>query len=221
MERIRVLLADDHAVVRSGVRSLLEMTRDIAVVGEAEDGEQALALAEALKPDVLLLDVQMPGMSGVNVAGRLAEANSSVRVLVLSSYDTEQSVYQLLDSGVAGYLLKGEIPEQIVRAVRGVARGDAKGGWLSPRITAKLRRRVDPSELTSRELQVLSFMVAGHENEEIAAAMYLSKGSIKNHVTSIISKLGARNRTHAVSLALQRGLVSVHATESDGRADIA
>ncbi len=221
MGKIRVLLADDHAVVRSGVRSLLEMTPDISVVGEAEDGEQALALTEALKPDVLLLDVQMPGVSGVEVAGRLAAANSSVRVLVLSSYDTEQPVYHLLDSGVAGYLLKGEIPEQIVRAIRGVAHGEAEGGWLSPRITAKIRRRVDPSELTSRELQVLSYMVAGYENEEIAGEMFLSKGSIKNHVTSIISKLGARNRTHAVSLALQRGLVSVDSTERDGRAGIA
>lgn len=208
---IRVVLADDHPVVRRGIRSLLEQAPDVAVVGEASDGAEALRLVETLAPDVLLLDMEMPGLSGVDVARRLHAAEAPVRVLALSAYDDEQYIFGLLDSGAAGYLTKDEAPTTIVEAVRGVAHGEE--GWISRRAAAKIvhRRRhaleAATASLSDREREVLRLVARGLSNSEIADTLFIAEGTVKNHVTHIYAKLDLRTRAEAVAWAWQHGLV--------------
>lgn len=212
MRCIRVMLADDHPVVRTGIRNLLEKHADIVVVGEATNGLEALRIVEELKPDVLLLDMEMPGLSGVEVARRLKSVCSTARLLVLSAYDDEQYIFALLSSGAAGYLTKDEVPTMIGDAVRGIANGEE--GWLSRRVTAKVLQRNQAAQqrndtnmlLSSRERQVLQLVAQGRDNEQIGATLNISDGTVKNHVTNIYSKLGVRTRAEAVALAWQQGL---------------
>lgn len=214
MSVIRVVVADDHPVVRSGIRALLDKVEDIVVVGEAADGATALHLAADLAPDVLLLDMELPGLTGLEVAREIQAAGAAVRVLALSAYDDEQYIFGLLASGAAGYLTKDEAPTTIVNAVRGVARGE--GGWLSRRITAKvLQQRAggrrplpeDAAALSARERQVLGLLARGQANAGIAAALSLSEGTVKNHVTNLYAKLAVHTRAEAVAWAWQQGLV--------------
>lgn len=210
--RIRIVLADDHPVVRRGIRSMLEKADDLAVVGEAGNGEEALALVEALRPDVLLLDMEMPGLNGVAVARRLRDEASPTRVLALSAHDDEQYLFGLLDYGAAGYLTKDEAPTTIVEAVRGVARGEE--GWISRRVANKLVRRkrmaleAATAALSERERDVLRLMGRGFNNTRIAETLFISEGTVKNHVTHIYDKLNLRTRAEAVAWAWQHGLVS-------------
>ncbi|RIK39817.1 MAG: DNA-binding response regulator [Chloroflexi bacterium] len=210
MSKIRVLLADDHPIVRTGIRAMLQSAVDIDVVAEAKSGAEALALVELLQPDVLLLDMEMPGMSGVDVAKRLKILDSAVRVLALSAYDDAQYVRNLLASGAAGYLTKEEAPEMIIDAVRGVARGEE--GWLSRRAVAKVtawarQEQDDSGKITEREQEVLGLVVAGKTNQEIALALKISEKTVEKHVGSILSKLGVASRVEAAVQAVQRGLV--------------
>lgn len=210
MRPICVVIAEDHPVVRTGIRALLEKANDIQVVGEASDGEEALRLVDRLKPDVLLLDMEMPGLPGVEVARRLHAANSPVRVLALSAYDDEQYIFGLLQSGASGYLMKDEAVESIVAAVRGVGRG--QGGWLSRAVAAKVMRgRAGQTSgewpLSDRELEVLQLLATGWSNRQIGEALGISEGTVKNHVINIYSKLGVRTRAEAVAWAWRRGLV--------------
>lgn len=212
MSAIRVVLADDHPVVRSGIRTLLDGADDIQVVGEASDGAEALQLVEELEPDILLLDMELPVVSGVDVARKLAKTERWVGVLALSAHDDEHYIIETLGAGVSGYLTKDEAPEQIVEAVRGVARGE--NGWLSRRVTAKIVSRVRPTarglglvrRLSERELEVLSLMARGLDNEEIAEELVISHGTVKNHVTSIYGKIGVRSRPKAIAWAREHGV---------------
>jgi len=210
---IRVLLADDHPLIRAGVRSILEREDDIEVVGEAGNGREALDLVEQLSPDVLLLDVEMPVMPGIEVANELKRFGSEVQILVLSSHDDEQYVFGLLESGASGYLIKDEIPETIVEAVRGVSHGE--DGWMSRRIISKIvhhratrETAVFPAgnELSERELDVLKLLAKGEDNSQIAESLFISESTVKSHCHSIYSKLDIRNRVQAAAWAWQRGL---------------
>ncbi len=209
---IRIVLADDHPVVRRGIRSMLEKASDLVVVGEAGGGEEALRLVEHLAPDVLLLDMEMPDISGLEVARRLLADGSPVHVLALSAHDDEQYIFGLLDHGAAGYLTKDEAPSTIVEAVRGVARGEK--GWISRRVANKLVRRkrmaleAATSALSDREREVLRLMGRGYNNTRIAETLFISEGTVKNHVTHIYHKLYLRTRAEAVAWAWQHGLVS-------------
>lgn len=210
-DMIRVLLADDHPVVRGGIRNMLEQADDISVVGEAESGAQALELVEELSPDVLLLDMEMPEVPGLEVARKLSEQEASVRIIALSAYDDDEYIFGLLDMGASGYLTKDEAPYIIVEAVRGVAHGEE--GWISRRIADKMVRRRRRSlerqsaELSPRELEVLQHVGRGETNPEIAEKLFISEGTVKNHVSHIYEKLGIRTRAEAVAWAWEHGMM--------------
>lgn len=208
-EIIRVVLADDHARVRKGIRNLLERPADILVVGEASNGPQALKLVQELDPDVLLLDVEMPGMNGNQVAAELRERGSQVRILVLSAYDDKQYIMGMLESGVAGYLTKEEVPEVLETAVRGIAHG--KTGWVSQRVASQIaswsKRRGERTTLTKRELAVLQLVSSQSTDQEIAETLGISKKIVERHIKHLCTKLKARSRIELVSLAKQQNLV--------------
>ncbi len=213
---IRVLLADDQAVVRGGLRMILEAQEDIEVIGEASDGKEALDLARRLDPDVVLMDIQMPVIDGIEATRRLSLAGTSARVLVLTTYGLEENVYQALQAGAAGFLVKTDSPDRLVDGIRVVAAGEA---LLGPETTRRLIDRfvggrppsapVPPElkELTARELEVLELVARGLSNAEIAAALYVSDGTVKTHVAHVLAKLGLRDRVQAVVFAYESNLV--------------
>lgn len=222
MPCIRVALADDHPIVRSGFHHLLEQAPDISVVGEASTGMDALRMVDELTPDVLVLDIEMPGLTGVEVARRLLEAGAPVRVLMLSVHDDAQYIRAALRSGAVGYLTKDEAPGVIVEAVRGVARGE--DGWCSRGVTAKLMQEqrvrtraqtAGSSSLSAREQQVLRLLARGADNDQIAKTLYLSLGTVKNHVANIYDKLRVHTRADAVTWAWQEGLMSAAGDDKD------
>jgi DNA-binding NarL/FixJ family response regulator len=213
---IRVLLCDDQALVRSGFRMILEAREDIEVVGEADDGAQALELAWKQHPDVVLMDVRMPRLDGVEATRRLVESGSEARVLILTTFDLDKYVYEALRAGASGFLLKDVQPAQLVDAVRVVARGEA---LLAPSVTRRLLDRFahtlpgppeqpppELSMLTEREREVLELLANGLSNAELAERLFLSETTVKTHVSSILRKLGLRDRVQAVVLAYQAGL---------------
>jgi DNA-binding NarL/FixJ family response regulator len=213
---IRVLIADDQALVRGGFRLILEAQKDIKVVGEAQDGEDALAQARELLPDVVLMDIRMPKLDGLEATRRLLSGDGESRVLVLTTLDADEYVYEAMKAGASGFLLKDVRPEQLADAVRVVASGDA---LLAPAITRRLIedfvRRPPPgsgppvelAELSDRELEVLKLIAQGLSNAEIAASLFLSEATVKTHVTHILGKLRLRDRVQAVVLAYECGLV--------------
>lgn len=207
-KKIRVLMADDHPIVRTGMRNLLERASDIQVVGEAERGDEVIQMVNRLHPDVLLLDMEMPGKTGAEVARELQEAGSRVRVLVLSAHDSESYVMELLENGAAGYLTKEEALDNIVDAVRGVARGEA--GWYSRRAAASIASAVrrhpqDPATLTERESEILKLVAEGWKNGRIAEELSLSERTVRFHLTNVYDKLGVSSRAEAMRWALTRG----------------
>lgn len=213
---IRVLIADDQALVRSGFRMILEAREGVEVVGEAENGAQALELVRELAPDVVLMDVRMPVLDGVEATRRLLEAGSSARVIILTTYDLDEYVFQALRAGASGFLLKDVQPASLVEAIRVVASGEA---LLAPSITRRLLDRfasLDSSErkpppeldsLTPREIEILRLVAGGLSNAEIAAKLVLSETTVKTHVSSVLRKLNLRDRVQAVVLAYEAGLV--------------
>jgi DNA-binding NarL/FixJ family response regulator len=216
---IAVLLADDQALIRAGFRMLLSSEADIEIVGEAADGAQAVAHAVALKPDVVLMDIRMPILDGLEATREIAAnpALSDVRVLILTTYETDEYVFEALRAGASGFLLKDTDPEELVRAVRVVAAGDA---LLAPRVTRRLiadytarprRASASPAgleELTERERDVLVLVAHGLSNEEIATQLVISPATAKTHVSRTMLKLGARDRAQLVVIAYQSGLVT-------------
>ena len=214
---IRVLLVDDQALLRTGFRMILDAEPGMTVVGEAADGAQALVEAERLAPDVILMDVRMPVLDGVEATRRLAAAGNAARVLVLTTFDIDEYAFSALQAGASGFMLKDVPPAELVTAIRTVANGDAV---VSSRITRELLSRYahelpvgrgrspQLALLTDREHEVLLSLAAGLSNAEIAQALYVSEATVKSHVTRILAKLGLRDRVQAVVFAYEEGLVS-------------
>jgi DNA-binding NarL/FixJ family response regulator len=213
---IRVLIADDQALVRGGFRMILDAQKDVEVVGEASDGREAVAQARELDPDVVLMDIRMPELDGLEATRQLVSGDGSARVLMLTTFDLDEYVYEAMKAGASGFLLKDVRPEQLAEAVRVVAAGDS---LLAPAITQRLIaefvRRPPPgsgaptelSELTERELEVLKLIARGLSNGEIASELFVSEATVKTHVTHVLSKLKLRDRVQAVVLAYESGLV--------------
>jgi DNA-binding NarL/FixJ family response regulator len=214
---IRTLIVDDQALVRGGLRAMLEVQEDIEVVGEARDGAQAVEEAALRRPDVVLMDIRMPRMDGIEATRRLRAApGTPPQVLILTTFDVDEYVYEAMRAGAAGFLLKDATPAQLADGVRVVAAGEA---LLAPTVTRRLiehfvRRPAPPGggettfeDLTSRELEVLRHVARGLSNGQIAAQLFLSEATVKTHVTRILAKLGLRGRVQAVVLAYESGLV--------------
>jgi len=210
---IRVLLADDHTLVRAGIRSLLEGLENVEVVGEAGDGQEAVRLAESLRPDVVLLDVGMPGLNGLDVAARLAAQDASIRVLILSMHTSEEYVLRALRAGCAGYLLKGSAVAELAIAVRAVARGET---YLSPAVSKHVMddyvRRTggatDPIDaLTPRQREVLQLVAEGNTSKDIADRLGLSFKTVEAHRAQIMERLGLHDVAGLVRFAMRMGLV--------------
>ena len=214
---IRVLLADDQALVRGGFNSILAGQADIEVVGEAEDGNAAVELTERLRPDVVLMDIRMPGIDGIEATRRIVARDIATRVLVLTTFDIDDYVYEAMKAGASGFLLKTAPPPQLVAAVRTVHEGDA---LLAPASTRKLIEQAarPPAasppldQLTAREHDVLRLLARGMTNAEIAADLVVEQSTVKSHVASLLSKLDLRDRVHAVVYAYESGLVRAGAS---------
>jgi DNA-binding NarL/FixJ family response regulator len=211
---IRILVADDHPIVRDGLIAILSTQNDFEIIGKASTGVEAVNQAEALNPDVLLLDLEMPEMDGVEALRHLRDTHSPVRAIVFTAFDTDERIVGAVQAGAQGYLLKGAPREEIFNAIRVVHAG---GSLLQPVVASKLLRQViqdknahaSPDALTPREQNVLQLLAQGLQNKEIAAELVITERTVKFYVSSILSKLGAGNRTEAVTLAVQRGLVKL------------
>jgi DNA-binding NarL/FixJ family response regulator len=213
---IRVLIADDEAIVRDGLRTILDLEADMTVVGEAADGAQAVAAARELTPDVVLVDIRMPGMDGIEATRLMLRAANPPRVLVLTTFDRNEYVYEAMRAGASGFLLKDVRRHQLAEAVRTVVKGDT---LLAPTITRRLIEefctRPSPAtttppalaELTPREVEVLTYVARGHSNAEIAAALFVAESTVKTHIARIMAKLSLTDRTQAVITAYETGLI--------------
>ncbi len=206
---IRVLVADDHPMLREGLTAVLGTQPDFEVIGEAADGSELVQLAETLRPDVILLDLEMPTVDGVAALEGLRDAGSEARTIVFTAYDTDERILRSLRAGARGYLLKGASRAEIFDAIRTVHSG---GSLLGPAVTSRLLDHIEqgderPDGLTPRELEVLTLLARGLKNAEIASELFISERTVKFHVSSILAKLGAETRTEAVRVAARRGLV--------------
>jgi DNA-binding NarL/FixJ family response regulator len=212
-DRIRIVVADDHPVVRDGLTAILGTQPEFDVVGEAGDGAEAVRQVMALRPDVLLLDLEMPGMDGVAALRELHERMPEARAIVFTAFDTDERILEAVRAGAQGYLLKGAPRQELFQAIRVVHAG---GSLLQPVVASRLLRQVrrEPTPpavepLTPRELEVLRLLALGLQNKEIAARLSVTERTVKFHVSSILAKLGAGNRTEAVRTAMQHGLIQV------------
>jgi DNA-binding NarL/FixJ family response regulator len=213
---VRVVLVDDQALIRTGFKMILEAEDDIEVVGEASDGEQAISMTRSVRPDVVLMDVQMPTMDGLEATGRIVrDANVPSRIVILTTFERDDYVFEALRAGASGFLLKNAPSEELVHAVRVVAAGDA---LLAPSVTRKviegfIRRpahrsnEVELERLTERETEILQLLATGKSNSELATHLFVGEGTVKTHVSSVLTKLGLRDRMQAVIFAYESGLI--------------
>ncbi|MEW9528223.1 response regulator [Microbispora sp. NPDC049125] len=210
---IRLLIVDDHPVVRDGLSSMFARDPEFEVLGEAADGAEAVRLAQHLMPDVILMDLRMPGMDGATATAELARRGIPARVLVLTTYDTDSHVLPAIEAGATGYLLKDAPRAELLRAVRAAARGEAT---LAPSVAARLMNRVrapDAGPLSRRELEVLGLVAAGTTNREAASRLFITEATVKTHLLNIYAKLGVGDRAAAVAAAFNRGLLTPEAPE--------
>ncbi|MCU1393748.1 MAG: response regulator receiver [Ilumatobacteraceae bacterium] len=211
---IRLLIADDQALVRAGLRLIVESEPDLTVVGEAADGESAIRAVDECSPDVVMMDVRMPGVDGIEATRRLnAERDAAPPVLVLTTFEDDDVLWGAIDAGAAGFVLKDTPADDLIRAIRATAGG---GSWLDPRVTPRVLARVRTQtrpvatadvQLSARELEVLRLMAVGATNGEIAAQLYLAERTVKSHIGSIFTKLDARDRTAAILFAFRSGII--------------
>ena len=214
MYRIKILIADDHPVVREGLSTMLERQEDMEVLGAATDGAAAVQMCEQLRPDVVLMDLRMPELDGVQAMRQIAEHQPSIRFIVLTTYDNDDYIFKGIEAGARAYLLKDSPREELFKAIRAVYKGES---LIQPSIASKvldrfatLSRQSQPPELLSeREMEVLRLMATGAANKTIAAQLFISESTVKTHVQSIFQKLNVNDRTEAVTNALQRGIISL------------
>jgi DNA-binding NarL/FixJ family response regulator len=207
MDKIRILIIDDHPVVREGLAGMLAGQPDFAVVGEAKDGTEALVLDTQLLPDVLLMDLRMPGMDGVAAIGAIREKRPLANILVLTTYDSDADIVRAIEAGATGYLLKDTPREELFRAIRSASKGESV---LAPAVAARLMTRMRaPAEenLSAREIEVLQLVYKGASNREIGKALHISTATVKTHLIHIYGKLGVDDRTAAVTAALEKGII--------------
>jgi two-component system NarL family response regulator len=203
---IRVLVVDDHPVVRQGLIGILEEASDIVIVGQGRNGHEAIAVFQQQQPDVTLMDLRMPEMEGVPAITVICNEFPNARIIVLTTYDTDEEIYRGLRAGAKGYLLKDSEPEELLTAIRTVNRGQQ---YIPPNVAAKLVQRMTGPELSDRELEVLQLIGQGMSNQEISTALNISESTVKTHVNRILSKLDVKDRTQAAILALKRGIANL------------
>jgi two-component system NarL family response regulator len=203
---IRVLVVDDHPVVRQGLVAMLEEAPDILVVGQAENGQEALAVFRQEQPDATLMDLRMPQMDGVAAITAICTEFPAARIIVLTTYEGDEDIYQGLRAGAKGYLLKDADPEELLSAIRAVQKGQKH---IPPRVGAKLLERMASPELSARELEVLQLITTGKSTQAISKALHITERTVNFHINHILRKLGVEDRTQAVIVALRRGIVSL------------
>lgn len=204
---ITVLTVDDHDLVRKGIAAILSTAADMRLVGEAGNGRDAIKLFSELRPAVTLMDLRLPDMSGIDVTRALRQKDQEVKILALTSYDGDQDIYRALEAGVRGYLLKEVVHTEVIRGIRAVHAGKR---FMPQEVTAHLNGFFPEVALTSREMEVLHLIARGLGNKEVGEVLGTAAGTVKAHVQSILSKLGAKDRTHAVALAIRRGIIHLH-----------
>ncbi len=203
-EPIRILVVEDHHVVRQGLVALIRSVPDMTVVGEASDGQQGVALFRELKPDVAIMDLRLPVMTGVEAITKIRREFPQARIIVLTTFDGDEDIYRALQAGARGYLLKDMFGDDLMDAIRAVHAGKSR---IPDTVAQRLADRMAGPELTGREMDVLRLIVAGRSNKEIGGDLFISEATVKTHVNSLLGKLGVTDRTQAATTALQRGLV--------------
>lgn len=204
VDPIRVLIADDHFVVRAGLATVINSEPDMTVVAEAVNGKQAVALFSEHRPDVVLMDLRMPEMNGAEAITVIQKEFPDSRIIVLTTYDGDEDIYRALQAGARAYILKDMVGDEVIDAIRAVHAGQRR---IPAAVAARLAERMPRSELTPRELEVLQLIVKGKSNKDIAAALFVTEGTIKIHVNNLLGKLGVSDRTQATTAAIQRGIV--------------
>jgi DNA-binding NarL/FixJ family response regulator len=205
---IRIMTVDDHPLLRQGIATLIESEPDMELVAEACDGEEAVAQFRLHRPDVTLMDLQMPNVNGTEAISRIRSEFSDAKILVLSTYAGDVQIMRAIKAGARGYLLKGNVRTELLEAIRAVHSGRKR---IPPEIAAELADHAAEDQLSSREIEVLRLVGAGHPNKQIADKLSIGETTVKNHISNILSKLGANDRTHAVTIALQRGIIELEA----------